>query len=202
MKRILLLFLTILVNNILFSQNDSLGIEITTTDITLYPKLKSDKISVFDIRVGMTQDEVNQLLSNKSQLHYSVDEGQPSSHRTSDHRIFVWDKDENNEKKNCLLYLIWTDNTEKLTGITFFEDFAPYLVGATSKLFTFEDFDIKSNLLKDYLGYPNKTEVTLDDPVANKLKHTAYYYYPKGIAMILKENSKDKTSVFAFIQTK
>ena len=36
-------------------------IEITETDITKYSNLKSDRISVFGISIGMSKSEVNKL---------------------------------------------------------------------------------------------------------------------------------------------
>jgi hypothetical protein len=196
MKKILIFVFTIILSSSLYSQDNSSVIEITTTDITLYPKLKSNKISVYGIHIGMTQSEVNKILSENSKLYYYVDK----VHTTTDNRIYVYDRNKDMEKRNCILYLIWTDNSKELSKITFFEDFASYLVGSTSKLLTFEGFDSQSKLSQDYLGYPNKTKITLDIPSIG-LKHTTYYYYSKGIEITFKESSDGKTAVFTFIKT-
>ena len=196
MKKTLLFILLISLTHNLFSQEKSAEIEITASDITVYPKLKSNRISVFDIQIGMSQSEVNKILSENSQFYYFID----NEHTTTDYRIYVYDRNKYNEKRNCILYLIWSDNNIELTKITFFEDFAPYFVGATSKLLTFEGFDFQSKLSQDYLGYPNKTKVTLDVPSIG-LKHTTYYYYSKGIEITFKESSDGKTAVFKFVQT-
>lgn len=196
MKKILILSLTIILTSTLYSQDNSSVIEITATDITLYPKLKSDNISVFGIQIGMTQMEVNKILSENSQLYYYVDNG----HSTSDYRIYVYDRNKDKEKRNCVLYLIWTNNSNELSKITFFEDFATYLIGSTSKLLTFEGFDFQSKFSQDYLGYPNKTKITLDIPSIG-LKHTTFYYYSKGIEITFRESSDGKTATFAFIKT-
>jgi hypothetical protein len=195
-KKTLLFILLISFTCNLFGQDYSAEREITATDITAYPNLKSNRISVFDIQIGMSQTEVKKILSGNNQLYYYVG----NEHTTTDYRIYVYDRDKDNEKRNTILYLIWTDNNKELTIITFFEDFAPYLVGASSKLLTFEGFDFQSKLSQDYLGYPNKTKVTLYVPSIG-LKHTTYYYYSKGIEITFKESSDGKTAVFAFVQS-
>ncbi|MFL5728589.1 MAG: hypothetical protein ACJ75J_03785 [Cytophagaceae bacterium] len=174
-------------------QTKNSTVEITTTDITLNPNLKSDQISVFGIKLGMSKADVNKLLKDNSRLYYYVDE----KHTTQDHRIYVYDKDEQGEKKNCILYLIWADNSNKLTTITFFENFAPYLKGTTAALLTFDPLDPDSKISKDYLGKPDSSKVTLDVAIIH-LKHTTYYYKAKGIQFTLKESDGEKTSVFQF----
>lgn len=197
MKKILPFIFIFTLASSLFSQDNSAEIEITDTDITLYPDLKSNKISVFGIQIGMTRTEVNKILSENSQLHYHIDD----NHTSSDYRIYVYDRNKDNEKQNCILYLIWTDNNKELTEIVIYGDFAPYLKGATSKLLTFEGLDYNSKLSKDYLGYPNKTKVTLDVPPIG-LKETTYYYYSKGIKIMFTESSDYKTVFFSFFQNK
>jgi hypothetical protein len=194
-KKLVFIF-TIILTGTLNSQDNSSVVEITTKDITLYPNLKSDKINVFGIHIGMTQFDVYKILSENSQLYYLIDK----EHATTDFRIYVYDINKDNEKRNCILYLIWTDNSNELSEITFFEDFSPYLVGSTSKLLTFEGFDFQSKLFQDYLGYPNKTKIALDIPSIG-LKHTTYCYYSKGIEITIKESSGGKTAVFAFVKT-
>jgi hypothetical protein len=195
MKKFILFILILSLNNTLYSQNNVTDIEITNTDITLYPELKSNKISVFGIQVGMTQTKVNKILSENSKLYYYVNNG----HNTTDYRIYVYDRNKANEKRNCILYLIWTDNNKELTEIVIYGDFAPYLVGSSSRLLTFEGFDFRSKLSQDYLGYPNKTKVTLDIPSIG-LKQTTYYYYSKGINIMFTESSDGNTAYFSFVQ--
>jgi len=168
-------------------------IEITETDIILYPNLRADSISVFNIKIGMNKKNVQYILQQDSNLYSDIDCG----HNTNEFRMYVYDKDGNNSKRNCILYLIW-NNHDELSKITFFEDFARYLKGDTKKLLTFEGFDSKSKLCQEYLGYPNKKDVTLDVP-SIKLKHTTYYFYSKGIEITIKKSKVHLTAVFAFI---
>ena len=199
MKKIVFLVLICLLAGSLFGQRNAEVIEITKTDITLYPTLTSNQISVFGIRIGMTKREVNEMLSENSNLYYYEDK----SHSTPDHRVYVYDKDRDGKKQNCILYLIWSNGKKDLDRITFFEGFESYLVGKASKLLTLEESDDQSNFFHEYLGDPSSSAITLEVPMIG-VKHTTYYYDAKGIEVTFKEESSygATTVVFAFTKMK
>ncbi|MBL0913405.1 MAG: hypothetical protein IBJ09_13635 [Bacteroidia bacterium] len=168
--------------------------EITRDDITLHPEATSADISVFSISLGMTREKVESLLTEqKSKLYYYID----GMHTTKDHRIYVYDRDAGGQKKNCILYLIWDNNSSTLSRITFFADMRPYLLGGTQKLLTTEAVDPASDLSRKYLGKAARSEVTLDIPSIG-LKHITYFYPDKGLQVTDKYSSDGRSVVFAF----
>ena len=48
-------------------------IEITEKDITQYPKIKSNEILVFGIRLGMKRSDVNELRSKNPNLYFEIE---------------------------------------------------------------------------------------------------------------------------------
>ena len=166
-------------------------IEITETDITKYPKLKSDRISVFGISLGMSKSDVNNLIEQNKNLYFKVDVMQKE-----DYRIYVYNRFLNCRflpKKDCILYLIWKKKCNPLTSITFYTDFKPYLVGLSSKLLTFDAIDKNSTISQEYLGNPDEIKVTLDIPLV-QLKNTSYFFKSKGID-ITEVNTGDSKNV-------
>jgi hypothetical protein len=194
MKTLYLLLLFVLFGSINYisAQVSEQIKEITQSDLTPYPGPKWDKISVFRIRLGMSIDSVNLILSQNKQLYYYEDK----NHRTQDYRIYVYDKDEFGSKKNCILYLIWSKSCPGLSRITFFEDFEPYLIDFSKKLLTTDPFLKDSRITKNCLGEPDEQKVTLDIP-SIKTKHTTNFYKSRGIQVTLKENGENETVVFA-----
>ncbi len=168
--------------------------EITRDDITLHPEVHSADISVFSISLGITREKADSLLmQQQSKLYYYTDR----MHSTNDYRIYVYDRDAGGRKKNCILYLIWDDNSSTLSRITFFADMRSYLVGGTQKLLTTEAADPQSDISTKFLGKASGSEVTLDIPSIG-LKHITYYYPHKGIEVTDKYNGNGRSVVFAF----
>jgi hypothetical protein len=182
-------FVVILANTALSQHNEY--IEITEKDITEYPEITSDKISVFGMHLGMNPDDVYLSLINNKNLNYYVDQ----MHMTNDVRIYVYDKDEFGKDKNCILYLIWENRQIELSSISFFEDFDSYLIGNTKKLLGFDAIDADSDLSKDFLGIPDHDFVTLNIP-SNRIKHRTYFYKSKGLSVTFKENADEQSVIF------
>lgn len=168
--------------------------EITKVDITSYPNLPASDVSVFSIQLGMSRAEAEAQLDRQStSLYYYTDQ----RHFTEDYRIYVYDRDPNGQKKNCILYLIWEDNSAKLNRIVFYKDMEPYLQGNTKQLLTEEALNPESEIAKNYLGKAAGSKVTLDVPVIH-LKHTTYYYPDKGLEITDERSSTGPTVRFAF----
>lgn len=198
MKNILALFIVTLslISGVIVAQDNKI-LELTTTDVTLFPKTTSDYISIWNIKLGMTREEAEKILNENVNLYYYVDK----AHTTNDYRLYVYDK-KDGVKNNCVLYLIWGNNAKELSMISFFKDIKKYLIGNTQKLLTYEAYDSKTPFSRDYLGQPDKEEITLDVP-SIKYKHTTRYYYSKGIEMVLQEeDGKVHGVVFAFVKPK
>ncbi|HPB03037.1 MAG: hypothetical protein RB294_08570 [Bacteroidales bacterium] len=192
MKTTILFILFSLAGIVAFSQGSSLYAEITKTDITLTTGFTMDKVSIFGIHLGMTAEEVINTLAGNNNLYYYEDK----THGTKDYRIYVYDTDETGKKKNCILYLIWTENRSELNRITVFNDFETYLQGNTKKLLSTEAVDSNSDFYKTHLGAPDSSAVTLDLPSIG-YKHTTFYYPDKFLQVTLKQDGDKASVVFA-----
>ncbi|MGD9492946.1 MAG: hypothetical protein AB7V36_06285 [Bacteroidales bacterium] len=192
MKTTILFILFSLAGIVAFSQGSSLYAEITKTDITLTTGFTMDKVSIFGIHLGMTVEEVINTWAGNNNLYYYEEK----THGTKDYRIYVYDTDGFGEKKNCILYLIWTENQSTLNRITIFNDFKYYLQGNTKKLLSTEAVDSNSDFYKTHLGAPDSSAVTLDLPSIG-YKHTTFYYPDKFLQVTLKEDGGEKSVVFA-----
>lgn len=192
MKPIILFILISFAGIAAFSQSASTHVEITENDITLTPLLSMDKVSIFGIHLGMTVEEVMDTWAGNDNLYYYEDK----NHGTKDYRIYVYDTDGFGEKKDCILYLIWTDNRSALNRVTVFNDFESYLQGKTKKLLSTEAVDNNSEFFRTYLGAPESSAVTLDLPSIG-YRHTTFYYPQKCLQVTLKEDGDKKSVVFA-----
>ena len=197
-KSIIALFIVAFsfMSSVIVAQDNKI-LELTAADVTLFPKVTSDYISIWNIKLGMTREDAEKILKENVNLFYYVDK----AHTTSDYRLYVYDK-KDGVKSNCVLYLIWENNGKELSMISFFKDIKKYLIDNTQKLLTYEAYDSKTPFSIDYLGQPDKEEITLDVP-SIKYKHTTRYYYSRGIEMVLQENEgKVHGVVFAFVKHK
>ena len=183
---------------------DSSTIEITENDITKYPEIKSNEISVFGIRLGMKKLDLNELESQNENLYFEIEKHYDGSER-KDYRIYVYDKHGYgpkeksifswfkrlfNIKRDCILYLIWDENCNDLRRITFYEQFQPYLIGLSKKILTFDSFDINSKISLEYLGNPDDKKVTLD---LTSFKLITYFFNLKGMTATLREEDGNKS---------
>ena len=193
MKPAILFILISLAGIKAFSQGSTSYAEITKTDITLTTNFSMETVSVFGIHLGMTVEEVIDTWAGNDDLYYYEDK----NHGTKDYRIYVYDTDESGKKKNCILYLIWTDNRSALNRITVFNDFETYLQGNTKKLLSTEAVDSNSDFYQKYLGTPDSSAVTLDLPSIG-YKHTTFYYPQKFLLVTLKQDGDKASVVFAF----
>lgn len=142
--------------------------EITKTDITKYKDITSKEILVFGIHLDMTQNEVRNIVDKSGQLFFKADP-------FNDNRLYLYDNE-----NNALAYFIWSDssNVKGLQEIIFYYGFSKYMVGASKNLLTMEVINKNSEIVKDFIGYPNYKEITLDLPSLG-LKSFSYYYSEK-----------------------
>lgn len=192
MKTIILFILISLTGITAFCQGSTSYAEITKTDITLTTGFTMDKVSIFGIHLGMTAEEVINTWAGNNNLYYYEEK----THGTKDYRIYVYDTDETGKKKNCILYLIWTENRSALNKETVFNDFESYLKGDTKKLLSTEAVDNNSDFYKKHLGAPDSSAVTLDLPSIG-YKHTTFYYPHKFLQVTLKQDGDKASVVFA-----
>lgn len=190
-KSILCIFIIFSVISIALAQESNLK-EISKIDITTFKKIKSDEVSVFGLHLGMDPDEVHYILMKNKNLDYQVDK----MHGTTDIRIYVYDKDETGNNKNCILYLIWENRKTELSTITLFEDFAPYLIGNSSYLLANEFSDKNAEIINKFLRKPDRSEITLNIP-SIQTKHITNSYDSRGFKITLKKNSEKISAVFA-----
>ena len=147
--------------------------ELTSVDITKVKDARGDKITVFGTRLGMTHAEAKAILDKNRQLTYKVDGANPD-------RIYV-----NSAAGAELFYLIWEPGKPKLTRISIFRDFGPFLVGDTKLLLT-RDAISDSRLRSEFLGAPDREKVTLDIP-SIKLHHVSYWHEKRWIVVTLQQ---------------
>lgn len=180
--------------NLCFAQkpNTTIDVEITEENIVEHPYLKSDKITVFGLKLGMTRETVFKIIEANKNLEYNID----YTHMTKDFRVYVSDKNNPSDDEQ-ILYLIWVNNAKELDNIVFYKNFEKFLVGNTKTFFTLDFQDPNSNLYKYYLGKADEKLVTLDIPSIN-LKNTSYYYDLKGLSFIETLSGTTKSVSFSF----
>jgi len=162
-----------------FCQQDSCTVEITKSDILFNPKIKSDKICVLGVRLGMSKEEVVKLLNENTRIRYTEENA------TDKYSLFVYDKITDKQ----LLSFKW-HASDALNIIIFSRDFGTWLIGNTPNLLTLKSLAI--------LGDPDKKKVTID---VSALKSTTHYYSARGIKIVLVETAEGKSVVTMFYKT-
>jgi hypothetical protein len=157
--------------------------EITSVDLTTVKNLRGDRVTVFGTKLGMTHAEAKAILDKNPKLTYKVDGSNPD-------RIYV-----NGAAGGELFYLIWEPGKPKLTRITIFRDFTPFLVGETKQLMTTDAITEDSKLAREFLGKATSKKVTLDVP-SIQLKHVTYWFDKRWMAVT--HQMPEGRVVFAF----
>jgi hypothetical protein len=165
-------------------------IEITKDDLTKYPGISSDKISVAGIRLGMKKEEIIKIIEKKN---WGYEEKYDPL--TSENRFIVNDKLSLLGKEPANLFrLEWNITDDELKAITFFSGFKDFLAGETKKLLTSEAADPLSGFMKSVLGAGYRTSTSN----AGIIEETEYDYYARGFKInVSKYRNYDPTVTFS-----
>jgi len=146
--------------------------------------------SIFGIKLGMSHEQTWKIINKNSNILIGKkDESNPS-------RIYIYEKKKNGNKGKAILYLIWKPKINKLQTITVFQDCHSYLSKNFRRLLTFEAIDNSSSFKKEFIGYANKSKITLDIPSID-LKHTTYFYDEIGFKITHTHSSDEDEIIFA-----
>ena len=154
----------------------------------------SSDYSISGIKLCITHDQAWQILKKNNSLIGVKDQDNPS-------RIYVYNKNQDGSKGKSVLYLIWEPETVKMKSITVFQDYRSYLSRHFRRLLSFEAVDNNSEFKRRFVGYANRSKITLDVPSID-LKHTTYFYDEIGLEITHKHSSDGDEVVFAIFQAK
>jgi S1-C subfamily serine protease len=151
--------------------------ELTKVDITKEASFRSSQASVFGVMLNMSKNEVWTKLERQS----SLDVKENRTNKT-------WSVARKNDDRE-IMALFWADG-DSLVKIYLRADFAADLQGNSKRLVTLEVLDVQSDLVRSYLGRPNRVV----DATNRNLKEAGvkfsvlrYCYYEKGIEFLSKE---------------
>jgi hypothetical protein len=167
-------------------------VEITAADIQTLVGIHSSQISILGFHLGMSRQKAEATLAHSETLLAFQDAWNPT-------RIYVYERTPAGEKGAALLYLIWDGIDESLRRITVFQGFRRYLPANFKRLLTMEAIDNTSEFKKRFIGYPNRSKVTLDGGSKMDLKHTTYYYDDIGLEITHQHFKNEEQVVFAFV---
>lgn len=154
---------------------------------------KSTDYRINGLRLGLTHEQTWKILEGSNLLLGERDSSNPS-------RIYVYRRNNDGSKGASVLYLIWEPGEKGLGRITIFPDYCSSLSQNFRRLLSFEVLDSTSEFKRDFIGYPNRSKITLNLPQID-VKHTSYFYDEIGLAIIHKHNLNDEEVVFAIMQT-
>lgn len=160
--------------------------EITKTDITRYEDITATEILIFGISFNMSINEALEVIKLNDKVFFEVDP-------FNSNRYYLYDYEIVKERYLPLAYFIWDESGQKLLEIIIYTGFTKYLVGNTKKLLTLDVINKNSLIVKTFMGYPVKKEVTLDLPSIG-LK-TFCYYYPNHNFKIFRNITDESTSI-------
>ena len=153
---------------------------------------KSTDYTIQGFRLGLTHDDVWQLLQKDRSLVGAKDTNNPS-------RIYVYRGNTDGTKGKAILYLIWEPGEAGLSRITVFQDYRSSLSETFRRLLTFEAVESSSEFKKRFIGYANRSKTTLDVPLID-LKHVTYFYDDIGLEVIHQHSSDVDEVVFALVK--
>ncbi len=161
--------------------------EITKEDITQYPSINSDKITVAGISLGMKKEDVKKLIEKRNWGY--EEKYDPVSSET---RFTVNDKlSLLGSGPTDLFRLEWNITDDKLKAITFYPDFKDYVKGETKKLFSSETADPFSGFIKFFLG----TEYRINTSTTGLTEQTEYDYYTNGFKISVSQYRNNEPTV-------
>ncbi|MEX0966422.1 MAG: hypothetical protein WD077_04235 [Bacteroidia bacterium] len=171
-----------------FAQSPNEKIEIMKTDITSVQNFNAEMVTVYGVSLGMLQHEALEILRKNDNLFVKID-------NYNEYRVYVYDKNEEGERNEPILYYIWEKGATGLKMITFFTPSVEYLVGNTKDLLSLQTLDSNSGICKEFLGKCNYQKVTLDIP-SIEMKHTAFYFVERGLKVTKRTDEGTSDVVF------
>jgi hypothetical protein len=146
------------------------------------------------LRLGLTHSQAWDILTKTDSLIGEKDDVNPS-------RIYVYSRKPDGGKGETLLYLIWNLNEKMMSSITIFQDFRDHLSHTFRRMLTFEAVDNESSFMREFIGYANRSKITLDIPMID-LKHTTYFYDEIGLEVTHRHSPDGDDVIFAIVQIK
>lgn len=154
---------------------------------------KSNNYSISGFRLGITHDQAWRILKENNSLIGVKDGANPS-------RIYVYTQNQDGSRGKAVLYLIWEPGMAKLGQITVFQDYRNILSKNFRRLLTFEAVDDTSAFKRNFIGYANRSKISLDVPEID-MKHKTYFYDEIGLEISHQHSSDEDKVVFAIVQT-
>lgn len=193
MKRILVVFcLFCLLANSLCSEPICV-IDLNIDNPSTLIGTNSINYKICGFRLGLSHDQAWEIIKRNNLILGEIDEANPS-------RIYVYCPNLDGIKGDSVLYLIWEPNEIELSQIIVFHDYRNFLTQNFRRLLSFESLDDKSDFKKSFIGYANRTEVTLDLPSLD-LKITSYVYDDIGLEVIHNHFADEEKVAFAIVKT-
>lgn len=189
MKIISKLFHSLILAITLLLHSQVFAFELTKDNPKSLIGTNSSKYTIAGIKLGITHDDAWKLLKENDSLVGIKDT------RNSE-RIYVHSKNKDGTKGKAVLYLIWEPGMKKMSIITIFQDYKSHLSVNFRRLLTFEAVDKNSEFKKKFIGYANRSKITLDVPSIDA-KHTTYFYDEIGLNVTHKHSSDGDSVVFA-----
>ncbi|ANO35577.1 hypothetical protein A6E01_20405 (plasmid) [Vibrio breoganii] len=187
-RRIYLKALTLLAIAITFS-GPTFALELTKDNPSTLTGTNSSDYTIAGLKLGMTHQQAWDTLDQNDSLVGIKDTANPS-------RIWVYTPDKDGNHGHSALYLVWEPGNANMKSITVFQDYRSHITPNLRRLLSFEAIDNNSAFKKDFIGYSNRSEVTLDIP-STDLKLKSYYYDDIGLEIIDKHSSEGDEVVFS-----
>jgi hypothetical protein len=162
------------------------AVELTTTDITMLPNFRADRASVLGARLGMTMEQAATTVAAHGGFTAKKDEANAT-------RLYV----SATSGGDSVLYFIWSPGNPRMTQITVFRSFEPWLQGGTRRLLHNEATD-PSSAPGAFLGTPDRSGITLDVPII-KLKHITHVYEKRWLEVTEQHDENATKVVFALV---
>jgi hypothetical protein len=192
MTRILPIFLLLLFKAVSADPGQAVVIDLGNDNPSTLIGTKSIDYRIYGFRLGLTHEQTWKILANNHLLLGERDADNPS-------RIYVYSRDVDGSKGKAILYLIWEPSERGMSRITFFQDIRSALSQSFRRLLTFEAVDDDSDFKKKFIGYANRSGITVDIPLIN-VKHTTYFYDEIGLEVTRQRNFDEDLVVFAIVQ--
>ncbi|OWK35618.1 S1C family serine protease [Fimbriiglobus ruber] len=176
------------------SPAQSNGVEFTKDNPSTLISATSADFKVSGIKLGLSHDEVWEILRNSNSMVGVKDTSNPS-------RIYVRRRLPNDEMGQTILYLIWQPGEHSLSKITIFQEFKSALSVNIKRLLTFEAVDDSAPFRRAFIGYPDRSKTTLSVPEID-LKHVTYFYDEIGMEITHKHSSNGDQIAFAIVRSK
>lgn len=161
------------------------AVELTTTDITTLRDFRADRASILGVRLGMSMDDAKAKIGEHPGFSVSLNRANPT-------RLYV----NTPAAPDSVLYLIWSPGNPRLTLITVFRTFEPWLQGGTKGLLHTDALDATS-VAGRFLGKPDRSGVTLD-VTSIGLRHITHAYARRGLELTEQHEGTSTKVVFAF----